>query len=1107
MTEISSSSKKILSYESNSHIDSITGLPLDNYSTETIYDDLGEITDTTYYTPEGYPRLNVKAVAGNTHVRIKSEYDALGRLTRRYLPEPTALRQSSGSIENDSLSFIRYDYPLCTSGNPVTITQPGESMKDHPTRYEYICNSTTVPMLRCNRYRLSPSDDSETITKQGEWPGGALDVTRSTDPDGNISLTFADWHGRIVLERRVLDNTTATYADTYYLYDLLGRPRVIVQPSGTGLMKSGDCWDNNTTVLQDFAFIMRYDSHGHCVYIKQPGAEAVEMRFDPDGRLAFRATATMLERGKCELYLYDISNRPVINAIADYTLTGELDSQKMMALSSKKTAGYDNSGYLIPIPLQKYNPQLTTVLYYDNYDCLSMDGFDRMDTAYLYPDSSTVTGHIAGKRTAVYSTAADSNDYKISPRDSSLYSLYVYDQEGRVKSTLESTVIPDTQYETQTRYGRQGKIKSQYCYLTSPDTTYTYRISIARDKAGFPFNEICMFSDSLSRSSETDLQLFDVSSSIRSTYNELGQLQSVIFRNNREISYQYNLRGQPISIISPFFRQTLKYEDGDTPCYNGNISSMVLRYGIRKSVTRNYTYDNLDRLISMTSTDGFNTSYSYNLNSSPLTVSRNGMLSDGTTGIVDELSMSYDGNRLTHVDDYADQVLLESSLDHAASESDLAYDSDGRLNSDSGRGITSIIYSPGGQPLCISVDNGYCHYYQYSADGRRLSHLYKKTTVSGDVGKRYFNGPFEMKNRGALSRQCTMDRVNMPWGYIGTDRKAVNYVADYQGNVRCIMPDNDPVLQTTDYYPYGLPTATSTGQAANPYKYAGKELLTQGGTNLYDFPFRKLLADVCSWMTPDPMAILSPSLSPYDSMRSNPIKYIDPLGLYTELWRATLASIEYGGARVGYGRDLNEYYIALNSAKTGPYNSGGTLTRYVGGNGNGSRWWPYNLGPQNGIYRPGGSVASGWAVGGGGSGCSSGSYNANDPEPEWMSATNTAASAIGSATGIKTTLINYAVPRSQQTGSLLKYTNFYRNVGRFTGVINAGFATYDMYNYRIHGGNKWYIYLKYSYDGANAIAPIFSGPAAPYIQIGSVLYSLGDWMTDGYWLDYSVPNS
>ena len=75
-----------------------------------------------------------------------------------------------------------------------------------------------------------------------------------------------------------------------------------------------------------------------------------------------------------------------------------------------------------------------------------------------------------------------------------------------------------------------------------------------------------------------------------------------------------------------------------------------------------------------------------------------------------------------------------------------------------------------------------------------------------------------------------------------------------QGNIRAVVDVNGTAVHTTDYYPYGLPMATSTGAAINRYKYGGKELDTRNGLNFHDFEARMLFNDITLFSRPDDLA-------------------------------------------------------------------------------------------------------------------------------------------------------------------------------------------------------------------------------------------------------------
>ncbi|MBD5214399.1 MAG: hypothetical protein HDS75_06240 [Bacteroidales bacterium] len=54
--------------------------------------------------------------------------------------------------------------------------------------------------------------------------------------------------------------------------------------------------------------------------------------------------------------------------------------------------------------------------------------------------------------------------------------------------------------------------------------------------------------------------------------------------------------------------------------------------------------------------------HNYDLNSALREIKRWGKTSDGSIGMVDDLYISYDGNRLSHIVDATDRVVLESSF-------------------------------------------------------------------------------------------------------------------------------------------------------------------------------------------------------------------------------------------------------------------------------------------------------------------------------------------------------------------------------------------------------------------------------------------------------------
>ena len=329
-------------------------------------------------------------------------------------------------------------------------------------------------------------------------------------------------------------------------------------------------------------------------------------------------------------------------------------------------------------------------------------------------------------------------------------------------------------------------------------------------------------------------------------------------------------------ITTPVFTQILSYETGSNPLYNGNIGTMKVTYSGGNAITRTFSYDGMDRLTGMTSSDGYNTSYTYNMNSGPTAIKRYGKKSTGSIGLIDDLSVRYTGNRPLIIGEYADKVIYENASD-LPETARYKYDSQGRTTEDSSRDITNITYNHLDRPGSIEFGDGSCVSYTYSATGQKLSSTYTRNLPTGTHSEtRYYCGGLEFVRNGTVAP--TLSRCNTSWGYIDSKNNVNLYARDYQGNIRGVLSSTGAVRQTTDYYPYGTPMQSSTGAEVNRYKYGGKEFETENGLNHYDFEARTLIPQTAMFLTPDPKAGDYPGLTPYLYCAANPIRYIDPSG-------------------------------------------------------------------------------------------------------------------------------------------------------------------------------------------------------------------------------------
>ena len=337
---------------------------------------------------------------------------------------------------------------------------------------------------------------------------------------------------------------------------------------------------------------------------------------------------------------------------------------------------------------------------------------------------------------------------------------------------------------------------------------------------------------------------------------------------------QYNVRNWTKSITSPLFSQTLYYNDKrengtlNTPTYNGNISGMDWTGG----KGYNFAYDHLSRLTNAAYLENnvgstkFNTSYSYDKHGNMLTLSRNG----NQTAAIDNLTFSYRGNQLMRTDDTGENSTIVGSMDFCDGTNtgdDYAYDVNGNLIKDSNKNIVDIQYNILNLPSKVTFGDGNSVSYMYAADGRKLQTVH---TINGTTTTTDYAGNMIYENG-------TLKRTLVDGGYY-ENGEYYFYLKDHLGNNRVVAKQDGTVVQTNDYYPYGMEFASNTNGTVQPYKYNGKELDTKCGLNLYDYGARHYDPVLGRFMTVDLMAEKYYSWSPYTYCLNNPMIYMDPDG-------------------------------------------------------------------------------------------------------------------------------------------------------------------------------------------------------------------------------------
>ena len=430
--------------------------------------------------------------------------------------------------------------------------------------------------------------------------------------------------------------------------------------------------------------------------------------------------------------------------------------------------------------------------------------------------------------------------------------------------------------------------------------------------------------DLANRLLQTTYQFNDVAPVILvdNVYDEIGRLKTEKRTGHSKLrtDYAYNLRSWTKGINDPLFHQTLNYQesiDGTTPCYNGNISSMTWKSGGSAATNEmgyRFTYDGLSRMKDAIYGEANTLSINHNRFNEQITgydkmgnilgLLRYGQTSATGYGLVDNLSLVYNGNQLQSVDDHAPNSVYGNGMefkDNANQPVEYGYDKNGNLTKDLNKNISNIRYNLINLPSQITFSDGNTIDYEYGSDRRKLRTVHQtgNTILTTDYCG---NAIYE---NGSLKLLLTET------GYVSfPDKKFHFYLKDHQGNVRVVADKDGKLEETNDYYPFGGTFTTST--SVQPYKYNGKELDRVSGLNLYDYGARYYDATIGRWCMVDSLSEKYYSFNSYNYCGNNPARYVDPDGNgWNEAWPFLKSSLSFSFS-IGGQANANVKVMGVN---------------------------------------------------------------------------------------------------------------------------------------------------------------------------------------------------
>ena len=778
---------------------------------------------------------------------------------------------------------------------PVVNSTTGHTRKvTYSTNNIISWGSDSVNSLRVELYKAGVnSDSSRTLTANGYYPAGQLYVTITTDENwisgraGTVE-EYKDKQGQTILKRAYNYTTTAglQMLSTYYVYDYLGNLAFVLSPMSNA--------DNVTPIqitLDNLCYQYRYDRRNRLVQKKLPGKGWEFIVYNTLDQPVFTQDANQrnITPQQWTFSKYDALGRVIVTGMWN-TYPGTNTADRTSTPSRKQLGWLQNLFNTTTNPKWENRNNTTTT----GYDELSDPGghaypfyvINYYDT-YLPPGMPT--NFTAPTGASVQTTGLPTATKKVvlntinNATPDMLWTTMYYDGLGRNIKTYQQHYLGGVSSNN-----NYDAITTTYNFTNAPTTVTRQHFNTANPTIPLVTIANTYIYDHMGRKLKTWEQITNgtVTPTTKTLisqidYNEIGQVQtkhlqsidSINFIQN--IAYAYNERGWTVTSTAPLFAMQLYYNTGTNKQYNGNI--MYQYWGTPGSLTNSYTYfyDKLNRLLNGGSNTVNKESVGYDLNGNITALNR---YQTGTQ--IDQLAYTYtNGTNPTNQ--------LQSIVDISGNNAGLvngttnysSYDLNGNLLSSANAANNlqnkSFAYNTLNLPQVVTMPPGTVTY-TYDADGNKLR---KVAVINGVTTSTDYVSGIQYKNNGsAIDFIQTEEGKTVPSTSGGYDY--YYYLSDNLGNTRVTFDTQGAsanVLQTDDYYPFGMEIPGTIMSPKNQYLYNKKELQQEFGE--YDYGARFYDPVIARWNVVDPLAEISRRESPYNYVENNPIRMTDPNGM------------------------------------------------------------------------------------------------------------------------------------------------------------------------------------------------------------------------------------
>ncbi len=393
---------------------------------------------------QGRPLQAVSMEASPTgkDIILPNIYDDLGRQHKSYLPfavtttnngeyfddaiNPSNWTSYYGTFEDD-YTYAETTFETSPLSRPLQQGATGSNWaigSGHEIQFSYESNVANQVF----RWYLDNTGYLPKTVSGAYYPANYLAKTTTTDEQGNMVVEFTDKKGRTILKKvQTASSPSQTshsgWANTYYVYDEKDNMVFILPPKLVEDIQ-GSVTSNytvNNSRIQNLAFQYKYDSRQRVVESRSPGSQWIYTVYDDLDRVVMiqdgnQRSAVEGTGREWTVTKYDALDRPIITGVYTH---GSIISQSSMAALISTTSfneSYNgsttNHGYTNAV-WPTSGVEIMAATYYDNYNFLSISGWDGEGNDYSYQNPGTpyessyfanVKGQVTGSKVKLLNT-------------------------------------------------------------------------------------------------------------------------------------------------------------------------------------------------------------------------------------------------------------------------------------------------------------------------------------------------------------------------------------------------------------------------------------------------------------------------------------------------------------------------------------------------------------------------------------------------------------------------------------------------------------------------------------------------------------------------------